>query len=198
MATTDHPTREDALALLREYNRDPRLLNHALAVEAVMRHLARQRGENEDVWGVVGLIHDLDYEQYPDQHCRKTAEILRTHGWPEPLVRAAVSHGWGICSDVEPETALEKTLFAVDELTGLVIAAALVRPSRSILDLETKSVMKKWKIRSFAAGADRDLIQKGADRLGVDLLELIGDVIAGLRQIAGDLGLAGTPASAPA
>ena len=185
------PTRDEALALLKEFNQGEGLIRHALAVEAVMRYIARKTGQDEDPWGVVGLVHDLDYEQFADQHCTKTAEILRSRGWPEELIRAAVSHGWGICSDVEPQTDLEKVLFAVDELTGLVAATALVRPSHSVLDMEAKSVKKKWKDKAFAAGVDRDLIARGAERLGVDLTELITDVILGMREVAGEIGLAG-------
>ena len=185
------PTRDEALALLTEYNQNAGLIKHALAVEGVMRHMARKRGEDEDLWGVVGLIHDLDYEQFADQHCTKTAEILRERGWPEELIRAAVSHGWGICSDVEPQTDLEKVLFAIDELTGLVVATALVRPSKSVLDMKAKSVKKKWKDKRFAAGVNREIIQQGADRLGVDLSDLITDVIMGMRDVAEDIGLKG-------
>ena len=178
--------------MLKEYNQAEGLIKHALAVEGVMRHMARQRGEDEDLWGVVGLIHDLDYEQFADQHCTKTGEILRERGWPEELIRAAVSHGWGICSDVEPQTDLEKVLFAIDELTGLVVATALVRPSKSVLDMKAKSVKKKWKDKRFAAGANRDIIQQGADRLGVDLSDLITDCIMGMRDVADAIGLKGT------
>lgn len=188
------PTRDEALALLKEFNQGEGLIRHALAVEAVMRYIARKIGQNEDQWGLVGLVHDLDYEQFADQHCTKTAEILRARGWPEELIRAAVSHGWGICSDVEPQTDLEKVLFAIDELTGLVAATALVRPSHSVLDMEAKSVKKKWKDKAFAAGVDRDLIARGAERLGVDLTELITDVIMGMREVAGEIGLRGTVA----
>ena len=124
------PTRDEAMALLREFNQGEGLVRHALAVEAVMRHMARNRGADPDVWGIVGLIHDLDYEQFPDQHCAKTAEILRDRGWPEEFIRAAVSHGWGTCSDVEPQTDLEKVLFAIDELTGLVAATPLAQRPR--------------------------------------------------------------------
>ena len=185
------PTRDEAMALLKEFNKSEGLIKHALAVEAAMRHIARKRGQDPDLWGVVGLVHDLDYEQFADQHCTKTAEILRERGWPEELVRAAVSHGWGICSDVEPQTDLEKVLFAIDELTGLVTATALVRPSRSVLDMEARSVKKKWKDKAFAAGVSRETIQQGAERLGVDLTELITDVILGMREVAGEIGLAG-------
>ena len=185
------PTREEAMALLKEFNQNDGLIKHALAVEAVMRYMARKYGEEEEKWGVIGLIHDLDYEQYPEQHCKKTEAILRERGWPEEYVRAAVSHGWGICSDVEPQTDLEKVLYTIDELTGLIVAAVLVRPSKSILDLTAKSVKKKWKDKRFAAGVDRALIQKGAAMLGVELTDLITDTILGMREAAEELGLQG-------
>jgi len=188
------PTRDDALALLTSYNKSESLIKHALAVEAVMRHIARSRGHDEEKWGIIGLIHDLDYEQFPEQHCHKTAEILREHGWPEEYIHAVVSHGWGICSEVEPLHEMEKVLYAIDELTGLVTAVALVRPSRSLLDVKPKSVTKKWKDKSFAAGASREIIQKGIDMLGVERSELFAEVIAGMQTIAEELGLAGSPA----
>jgi len=188
------PTRDEAMALLKEFNQADGLIRHALAVEAVMRHIARKRGEDPEVWGVVGLIHDLDYERFPNEHCRKTGEILHERGWPEEYVRAAVSHGWGICTDVEPKSLLEKYLYAIDELTGLVAATALVRPSRSVLDMEAKSVKKKWKDKAFAAGVDRALIEKGAAILGVDLAELITDTIMGMRTVAQEIGLKGNVA----
>jgi putative nucleotidyltransferase with HDIG domain len=186
------PTREEAFRLLTEYNKNESLIKHALAVEAVMRYFARKRGEDEDKWGVIGLIHDLDYEQFPDQHCHKTEEILRKNDWPEEYIRAVVSHGWSICTDVEPQTELEKVLFAIDELTGLVVTTALVRPSKSLLDLKTKSVKKKWKDKRFAAGVDRSIIEKGVQMLGVDLTELITDTIMGMREVAEEIGLKGT------
>jgi putative nucleotidyltransferase with HDIG domain len=187
------PTREDTLALLRTYNQSESLIKHAFAVEGVMRYMARKHGEDEDVWGVVGLIHDLDYEQFPDQHCKKTEEILRENNWPENLIRAVVSHGYGICTDVKPETTMEKVLFAIDELTGLVATSALVRPSKSVLDMKAKSVKKKWKDKRFAAKVDRSIIQRGADMLGVELGELITDTIMGMREVADEIGLKGTP-----
>jgi len=183
------PTREEALALLKKYNQTEALLFHALAVEAAMRYRARKEGADEEQWGIIGLIHDLDYEQYPDEHCRKTRVLLEEQGWTEELIRAAVSHGWGLCSDVKPESQLEKTLYAVDELTGLVTAAALVRPSKSVRDLEAKSVKKKWKQKQFAAGVNREVIEKGAAMLGTDLDELITDVILGMREVADDIKL---------
>ena len=185
------PSREDAIRLLKEYNQDDSLIKHALAVEGVMRYIARKKGEDEDKWGTIGLVHDLDYEKFPEQHCSKSKEILQEKGWPEEYIRAVISHGWGICSDVKPETALEKTLYAIDELTGLVVTTALVRPSKSVMDVKVKSVKKKWKDKRFAAGVNREIIQKGADMLGIDLSELIDDTIKGMQEIAEDIGLKG-------
>ena len=187
------PSREETLDLLKTYNRSESLIKHAFAVEGVMRYMARKHGEDEDAWGVVGLIHDLDYEQFPDQHCKKTEEILRGNDWPEDLIRAVISHGYGICTDVKPETTMEKVLFAIDELTGLVATSALVRPSKSVMDMKAKSVKKKWKDKRFAAKVDRSIIQRGADMLGVELGELITDTIMGMREVADELGLKGTP-----
>ena len=191
---THTPTREEALALFKEFNQNESLIKHALCVEGVLRSMARKRGEDEEKWGIIGLIHDLDYERFPDQHCRKTPEILAERGWPEDYIRAAVSHGYGIVSDVEPKSEMEKVLYAIDELTGLVAATALVRPSRSVMDLEARSVVKKWKDRSFAAGVDRDVIQRGIEMLGADRTALITDVITGMREVASAIGLAGPPA----
>jgi predicted hydrolase (HD superfamily) len=157
-----------------------------------MRYFARKRGEDEEMWGIIGLVHDLDYERFPDDHCRKTEEILRRHHWPEDYIRAVISHGWGICTDVEPQSEMERVLYAVDELTGLVAAAALVRPSKSVMDLKVKSIKKKWKDKRFAAGVDRSVIEKGAERLGMELSDLISDTIMGMREVADDIGLAGS------
>ena len=185
------PTRDEAFRLLKEYNKNESLIKHALAVEAVMRYCARKRGDDEEKWGIIGLVHDLDYERFPESHCRKSDEILRAEDWPEEYIRAVVSHGWGICSDVEPQTDLEKVLYAIDELTGLVVTTALVRPSKSVLDLKAKSVKKKWKDKRFAAGVDRSIIEKGAQMLGMDLTELITDTILGMREVAEEIGLKG-------
>ena len=185
------PTRPQAYSLLTQYNQNEGLIKHALAVEGVMRYAARKRGEDEDKWGIIGLIHDLDYEQFPDEHCRKTEEILKENLWPQEYIRAAISHGWGICSDVEPRSELEKVLYAIDELTGLVVTAALVRPSKSVMDLKAKSVKKKWKDKRFAAGVDRSIIEKGCNMLGMELTELITDTIMGMRQVAAEIGLQG-------
>ncbi|UCG49570.1 MAG: hydrolase [Phycisphaerales bacterium] len=191
------PGRQDALALLKEYNKNESLIKHALAVEAVMRYCARKRGQDEEKWGVIGLVHDLDYEQFPDRHCHKTEEILTSKNWPPEYIRAVLSHGWGICTDVEPRTDLEKLLYTVDELTGLVTATALVRPSKSVSDMKAKSVRKKWKDKSFAAGVNREIIEKGAAMLGMDLSELIGEVIMGMREVADEIGLKGNPEPSP-
>jgi predicted hydrolase (HD superfamily) len=187
------PTRAEAFALLQKYNRSESLIKHALAVEGVMRHFARQNGQDEEKWGIVGLVHDLDYEQFPEAHCRKTEEILTAEGWPAEMIRAVVSHGWGICSEVRPESPMEKTLYAVDELTGLVATTALVRPSRSVLDLTAQSVKKKWKDKRFAAGVDRSIIDRGAEMLGMDRSALITETILGMRTVAEAIGLAGQP-----
>lgn len=190
--TMNKPTRDDAWKLLCRYNQSESLIKHALSVEAVMRHMARLREQDEEKWGVIGLIHDLDYEQFPEQHCKKTEEILRNEQWPEDYIRAVVSHGWGLCSDVEPVSELEKVLYAIDELTGLVTTAALVRPSRSILDMEASSVKKKWKDKRFAAGVNRSVIEKGCAMLGMELTALITDTILGMRTAAEAIGLSGT------
>jgi putative nucleotidyltransferase with HDIG domain len=189
--TESGPGREEAFSLLKQYNTSGGLIKHALAVEAVMRYCARKRGQDEEIWGVIGLIHDLDYEQFPEQHCKKTEEILKSHNWPDEYIRAILSHGWGICTDIEPQSEMEKVLFAIDELTGLVAATALVRPSRSVLDMKAKSVKKKWKDKAFAAGVNRSVIEKGAEMLGMELGELIDDVIMGMRDVAGEIGLKG-------
>jgi len=186
------PTRVEAFELLKKYNKTESLIKHALAVEGVMRYMARKFNADEEKWGVVGLIHDLDYEQFPDQHCKKTEEILRANNWPEEYIRAVVSHGWGICTEVKPETEMEKVLYAIDELTGLVVTTALVRPSKSVMDVKTKSVKKKWKDKRFAAGVDRSIIENGAGMLGVEISELITDTIAGMREVAEEIGLKGS------
>ena len=185
------PTRTEAFALLQQFNQSDSLIKHALSVEGVMRHFAKKMGEDVEKWGIIGLIHDLDYEKFPEIHCKKTEEILRSENWPEGYIRAVVSHGWGICTDVKPETKLEKVLFAVDELTGLVTTTALVRPSKSVMDLTASSVTKKWKDKRFAAGVDRGIIDKGAEMLGMDRATLITETIEGMRSVAEAIGLKG-------
>ena len=178
------PDREKALALFKKYNSTDGLLRHALAVEAAMRYMAKKSGNDPDKWGIIGLVHDLDYEMYPEQHCIMTKKILEENNWPQEYIRAVMSHGWGFTTDIEPVSLLEKTLYAIDELTGLVAASALVRPSKSVLDMEPKSVKKKWNDKKFAAGVDRSVIERGAQMLGVSLDELITDCIMGMREIA--------------
>ena len=185
------PTRLEALELLHKYNQSDSLLKHAYAVEGVMRYVARKLGQGEEKWGVIGLIHDLDYEKYPNEHCLKTRELLQESAWPEEYIRAAISHGWGICIDVMPETDLEKVLYAIDELTGLVVTTALVRPSKSVMDVTAKSIKNKWKDKRFAGGVNRDIIEKGARMAGVPLDELIEDTIKGMQEVAEVIGLKG-------
>lgn len=189
--TAKTPTREEAFDLLKQYNENESLIRHALSVEGVMRYMARKYGEDEEKWGVIGLVHDLDYEQYPDIHCQKTEEILRENNWPEDYIHAVLSHAYGIMTDVKPEHTMEKVLYTIDELTGLVAAAALVRPSKSVMDMKAKSVKKKWNSKAFAAGVDRSIIENGAEMLGVELSEVITDTIMGMREVAADIGLEG-------
>lgn len=185
------PTRDEAFDLFKKYNKSESLLKHALSVEGVMRFMAKKAGEDADKWGIVGLIHDLDYEMYPEQHCKMTEKILIENHWPEEYIRAVLSHGWGLASDVEPKSLLEKTIYAMDELTGLVATSALVRPSKSVMDMEARSVKKKWNDKKFAAGVDRSVIENGAEMLGVSLDELITDCIMGMREVAEEIGLKG-------
>lgn len=193
MSTTMTKTRDQAWELLTRYNQSESLRRHALAVEGTMRSLAaRFLGADPEEWALAGLLHDLDYEQYPDQHCHKAAQILRDEGYAEPLVRAVLSHGYGIVTDTEPQSDLEKVLYTIDELTGLVTAAALMRPSRSVLDLELKSLKKKYKTPSFAAGVDRSIIENGAARLGWTLDDVLESTILAMREIAASIGLDGT------
>ncbi len=183
------PTYQEAMDLFLEYNKTDSLIKHGKSVEGVMRHFARLNNEDEEKWGIIGLVHDLDYEKYPDQHCVMTKKILEEAQWDEEYIRAILSHGWGLVTDVEPKTQLEKTLYAIDELTGLITACALVRPSKSVMDLTVKSVKKKWKQKAFAAGANREVIAKGAEMLGMELSDLISESIEGMKEIADEIGL---------
>ncbi|MDR1797824.1 MAG: hydrolase [Clostridiales Family XIII bacterium] len=178
-------SREEALALLKRYNEEDFHLRHALTVEAVMRYFARELGyaDEADFWGVVGLLHDIDFERYPDQHCLKAPELLREAGAEEDLIHAVVSHGWSLTVDVAPEHEMEKVLYATDELTGLIGAVVLMRPSKSTLDLEYKSVKKKYKTPAFAAGCSREVIERGAGLLGWDLETLITRTILAMREM---------------
>ncbi len=183
------PTREEAWALLLEYNQSQSLINHALSVESVMRHFARLNGEDEEKWGIIGLVHDLDYEKYPDQHCAMTKKILEEHNWNSEWIRAILSHAYGFTTDVEPQSLLEKTLYAIDELTGLITAVTLVRPSKKLAEVEVKSVKKKWKEKQFASGVNREVIQIGSEKLGMPLDELIAESIKGMQEVADKIGL---------
>lgn len=183
------PTREEAMDLLLKYNQSDSLIKHAKAVEGVMRYIAKKLNEDEEKWGIIGLLHDLDYEKYPEQHCSMTKHILESEGYPNEYINSILSHAWGMCSDVEPVHIMEKYLFAIDELTGLITAVVLVRPSKSIIDLEVRSVKKKWKEKSFAAGANREIILKGAEMIGIPLDELIQLTIYGMRTVAKEIGL---------
>jgi len=177
-------TREQAFALLKEYNQEPFHLRHAETVEGVMRYFAGELGYSDEIdfWGIVGLLHDLDFERYPQEHCVKSQEIMRERGLDERLIRAAASHGYGLTVDIRPEHEMERVLYAVDELTGLIGAVALMRPSKSVSDLELKSVKKKFKTPSFAAGCSREVIQNGAEMLGWELDELISRTILAMRS----------------
>ncbi|GAB1433269.1 HDIG domain-containing protein [Spirochaetota bacterium] len=184
--------RDAAIAVWKKYNTDDALLRHALSVEAAMRHFALKYGEDPDYWGVVGLLHDIDYGEYPEEHLKHARIMLTEAGFDDAFIRAVESHGWGLVNDIEPVHIMEKTLFAVDELTGFIAACAFVRPSRSVLDMEVKSVKKKWKTVAFAAGVNREVIEKGASLLGMELDELIQETILALRAAAAELGLKGT------
>ena len=187
-------TRETAYAILKEYTGNESLIRHALAVEAVMLHFARLLGaEDTEKWAITGLLHDFAYERYPDEHCTIAGSILLQRSWPQEYIRAVQSHGWKICSDVEPVSLMEKVLYTIDELTGLVAAAALVRPSKSVLDLEVKSVMKKWNQKNFAAGVDRQVIEEGAAMLDMSLEHITRETINGMRKAAEEIGLKGNP-----
>ena len=179
------PTRDEAMELLKEYNTDPFHIKHALIVEGVMKYFARKfgYGDEEEFWGLVGLLHDLDFEKYPDEHCIREQEIMRERGIDERIIRATASHGYDITVDIRPEHEMEKVLYATDELTGLIGAVAIMRPSKSVDDLELKSVKKKYKNAKFAAGCSREVIEKGAEMLGWTLEDLISDTILAMREI---------------
>ena len=177
-------TRQQALELLRQYNKDPFHIQHALTVEGVMRWYANELGHSDeaDYWAAVGLLHDIDFELYPEQHCQKAPELLAAGGVGEDMIHAICSHGYGICCNIEPQEEMEKVLFAADELTGLIWSAALMRPSKSVQDMELKSLKKKYKDKKFAAGCSRDVIQTGAERLGWELDTLLERTILAMRS----------------
>lgn len=174
--------REKAVKLLKKYNKEEFHIRHAYTVEGVMRYFARELGYDEDFWGIVGLLHDIDFEEYPDEHCKKAPELLEEIDAPEEMIHAICSHGYGVCSDIEPTHEMEKILFATDELTGLIWAAAKMRPSKSTKDMEVSSLKKKYKDKKFAAGCSRDIISQGAERLGWALDELLEKTILAMRE----------------
>ena len=184
-------TRQEAWELLTKYTKTPNLQKHALAVEAVMKHFAKLNHEDVEKWGVVGLLHDLDYEQYPEEHCHKVVEIMQEEGIDDFYIHAVCSHGYGICSDVKPEHIMEKVLYTIDELTGLINALCLMRPSKRVLDLEVKSVKKKFKDKSFASGVNRQIVKDGCEMLGMSLDEVIKETIEGMKTEAEAIGLKG-------
>ncbi|MDY4770826.1 MAG: hydrolase [Lachnospiraceae bacterium] len=181
---TSKLTRDEAFVLLRKYNKEPFHIQHALTVEGVMRWYAKELGygEEEEYWGITGLLHDIDFELYPQEHCQKAPELLREGGVDEDMIYSVCSHGYGICCDLEPKHEMEKVLFAADELTGLIWSAALMRPSKSVMDMEVKSLKKKFKDKKFAAGCSRDVIRQGAERLGWELDELFEKTILAMRS----------------
>lgn len=176
--------RNHVLSVFKKYNQSPSLLRHALAVEAVMRHFAAQYGEDQDYWGAVGLLHDIDYEMYPEEHCQKAASLLADEGFDDDFVHAVVSHGYGVVADVEPELRMEKILFAADELTGLIAAAALMLPSKEVADLKLSSLKKKWKDKKFAAGVNREVVEKGCAMLGMELEDLMRETCEAMQKMA--------------
>ena len=190
---SDLPSRDKAQQILEKYVTTDHLQRHVTTVEGVMRHFAHLYNEDEDFWGILGLLHDIDFELYPEEHLQHAGRILREEGFDDEFIHAVLSHGYGICSDVEPVSNAEKVLFTIDELTGLIYACALMRPSKSVMDLEVKSVKKKFKSPAFAANVNRQVIEDGANRLGMPLDDVIRETILGMRECADRIGLAGTP-----
>ena len=188
---SNYPTRDEAWNILTKYVTTDHLQRHVLTVEGVMRHFAPLSNEDPDEWGILGLLHDIDFELYSEEHLQHAPRILREEGFDEGFIHSVLSHGYGICSDTEPASNAEKVLFTIDELTGLIYACALMRPSKSVMDLEVKSVKKKFKSPAFAANVNRQVIQDGADRLGMPLDDVIRETILGMREIADIIGLAG-------
>lgn len=188
----EKPNRTYAFDLLKRYNKNEALIRHALSVEAVMVHFSELFHEDSEKWGIIGLIHDIDYEKYPDQHCIKAREILALEQWPDSYIHAVESHGWKLAVDVKPEEKMEIVLYTIDELTGLIAALAILRPSKSILDLTVPSIKKKWKQKGFAAGVNRKVIEEGATMLGIDLEQVIEETLKGMQKAAEAIGLKGT------
>ncbi len=182
-------TRDDAVKLLTQYNESEALIKHAYAVEGVMRHFATLFDEDPEYWGQVGLLHDVDYEKWPEEHLIVAPRLLAEGGYDEDFIHAVCSHGWGLCTETKPEKKMEIVLYTIDELAGLVTAAAYMRPSHSVMDMEVKSVKKKFKDKGFAAGVNRDVIKNGADMLGMSLEEVMEHTILGMREVHERLGL---------
>ena len=174
--------REEAFEILKKYNKDEFHIRHALTVEGVMRYFAKELNEDVEYWGNIGLLHDVDFELYPEEHCKKCIELLKENNVDESIIHSICSHGYGLCTDVKPEHIMEKILFATDELTGLIWAAAKMRPSKSVMDMELSSLKKKFKDKKFAAGCSRDVIIKGAEQLGWDLDTLLEKTILAMRE----------------
>ncbi|MGL4606997.1 MAG: HDIG domain-containing metalloprotein [Eubacteriaceae bacterium] len=185
----EYLNKEKALDLLKKYNESESLVSHGIAVSGIMSHFAKLEGEDPQYWGIVGLLHDLDYEKYPEEHCVKVIEILKENGFNDEFIHSVVSHGYGMCSEVEPTHQMEKILYATDELAGLITACAYMRPSKSVNDLEVKSLKKKFKTSSFAGGVNREVITKGAEMSGYTLEDLMKESILGMREVADEIGL---------
>jgi len=183
------PTYDESLSLLKEFNKNERLLQHAYSIEGAMRYMARKAGEDEEKWGIIGLIHDLDSELFAEEHCKKSRELLEARGWPEEYIRAVVSHGWDTMSDAEPQTKLEKTLYTIDKLAWVIARIAFKDPSKSLADLSAEAVMEKWGDESLVPARHRSVIEKGVLMLGADFRELATDVIMALRPVADKIGL---------
>ncbi|NLK72288.1 MAG: HDIG domain-containing protein [Clostridiales bacterium] len=181
--------REKAMSVLKQYNKSDALIRHGIAVEAVMRYFAEEAGEDAEYWGAVGLLHDIDYEMYPEEHCKKAPELLKEAGYDDAFIYSVISHGHGLVVDAEPKLYMEKVLYAIDELTGLIGAAALMRPSKSVMDIEVKSVKKKFKDKAFAAGVNRNVILQGCQNLNMELDDVINKCILGMRTAAAEIGL---------
>ncbi len=181
--------REKYFEILTKYTKSPNLIKHGVVVEAVMKHFAHLNHEDEDYWGAIGLIHDVDYELYPEEHCKKCVELLEKENVPMEMIHSIQTHGYGICSEQKPEHVMERVLYTIDELTGLIIATALMKPSKKLEDVDLEAIKKKWKTKGFAAGVDRELIQKGALLMGQELEEIIDETLIAMKKIAKEIGL---------
>lgn len=181
--------REEGLELLKKYTKNKNLVKHGITVEAVMKHFAKLNGEDEEYWGLVGLLHDIDYEMYPDEHCTKCVEILKEANVEDDMIKSIQSHGYGICSDVKPEKQMEKVIYTIDELTGLIIATALMKPNKTLAEVDLASIKKKWKNKGFASGVNREIVANGAEMLGLDLDYIMQETLVAMQGISDELGL---------